>query len=75
MGTWMIRAGRGGTYATSRVGTSIVGIGESLDGVDITYGLKKNRDMIEQAACNVPTENTVKLATGDLAQHGSGRGG
>ncbi len=59
MGTWMIRAGRGGVYAKSWVETGIVGIGWGFDGADIA---SMSHDQIRQAyAAAHPDYNNGKV--------------
>ena len=46
MGAWMIRAGRGGVYATSWLERGVIGIGWDFDGADIAA---MNREQIRAA--------------------------
>ena len=57
----MIRAGRGGTFATDWVENSIIGIGWDFDGLDIA---NMDRDQIRAAyAAAHPAESKQKVAT------------
>ena len=57
----MIRAGRGGTFATDWVENSIIGIGWDFDGLDIA---NMDRDQIRAAyAAARPAESKQKVAT------------
>ncbi len=61
MNAWMIRAGRGGTFATDWIENGIVGIGWDFDGLDIA---NMGRDQIRAAyAAAHPTESKQKVAT------------
>lgn len=55
MNVWMIRAGRGGTFATDWIENGIDGIGWDFDGLDIA---NMDRDQIRAAyAAAHPTES------------------
>lgn len=61
MSAWMIRAGRGGTFATDWVENSIIGIGWDFDGLDIA---NMDRGQIRAAyAAAHPAESKQKVAT------------
>lgn len=61
MNVWMIRAGRGGTFAADWIENGIVGIGWDFDGLDIA---NMDRDQIRAAyAAAHPTESKQKVAT------------
>ena len=61
MNAWMIRAGRGGTFATDWVENSIIGIGWDFDGLDIA---SMDRDQIRATyAAAHPAESKQKVAT------------
>ena len=52
MGAWMIRAGRGGVYASDWLEHGVIGIGWDFDGADIAA---MNREQIRAAyACHIP---------------------
>ena len=60
MNAWMIRAGRGGTFATDWVENSIIGNGWDFDGLDIA---NMDRDQIRTAyAAAHPAESKQKVA-------------
>ena len=61
MNAWMIRAGRGGTFATDWVENGIIGIGWNFNGLDIA---NMDRDQIRAAyAAAHPAESKQKVAT------------
>lgn len=61
MCAWMIRAGRGGTFATDWVENGIIGIGWNFDGLDIA---NMDRRQIRAAyAAAHPAESKQKVAT------------
>ncbi len=60
MSAWMIRAGRGGAYASDWVENGIIGIGWDFSGADIAA---MNRDQIKAAYANAhPAESKQKIA-------------
>lgn len=62
MGAWMIRAGRGGVYATSWLERGVIGIGWDFDGADIAA---MNREQIRAAYGQAhPGDSKGKVAAG-----------
>lgn len=62
MGAWMIRAGRGGVYATSWLERGVIGIGWDFDGADIAA---MNREQIRTAyGLAHPGDSKGKVAAG-----------
>jgi restriction system protein len=60
MGSWIIRAGHGGTYAADWLGRGLVGISWDFGGADIA---SMNRDQIKAAyASSHPSESKGKVA-------------
>ena len=60
MGTWMIRAGRGGVYAADWLERGIIGIGWDFGGADIT-GMNREKIRAAYAAAH-PSESKQKVA-------------
>lgn len=62
MGAWMIRAGRGGVYASDWLGRGVIGIGWDFDGADIAA---MDREQIRAAYCCIhPGDSKGKVAAG-----------
>lgn len=62
MGAWMIRAGRGGVYASDWLERGAIGIGWDFDGADIAA---MNREQIRAAYCCIhPGDSKGKVAAG-----------
>ncbi len=62
MGAWMIRAGRGGVYASDWLDRGVIGIGWDFDGADIAA---MDREQIRAAYCCIhPGDSKGKVAAG-----------
>lgn len=62
MGAWMIRAGRGGVYASDWLERGVIGIGWDFDGADIAA---MNREQIRAAYSQAhPSDSKGKVAAG-----------